>query len=75
VSRVGGTRDEPLYLASAAALEAWFAEHAGEAAELWLGFHKRGTSKASPTWPEAVDEALCVGWIDGVRRRSTTSAT
>lgn len=34
-----------------------------------MGFHKRHTGKPSLTWPEAVDEALCFGWIDGVRRR------
>ena len=36
--------------------------------ELWVGFHKKATGKPSITWPEAVDEALCFGWIDGVRR-------
>lgn len=50
-------------------LRAWFDEHAGERAELHLGFWKKGTGRPSVTWPEAVDEALCVGWIDGVRRR------
>ena len=37
--------------------------------ELWVGFHKRGSGRASITWPESVDEALCFGWIDGVRYR------
>ena len=36
---------------------------------LWVGFHKRQTGRPSITWPEAVDEALCYGWIDGVRKR------
>ena len=36
--------------------------------ELLVGFHKKGTGRPSITWPEAVDEALCFGWIDGVRR-------
>ncbi len=35
----------------------------------WVGFHKRGSGEPSITWPEAVDEALSFGWIDGVRRR------
>src|SRR5690606_40564971 len=39
-----------------------------EAKELWVGFYKKGTGKPSITWPEAVAEALCFGWIDGVRR-------
>ena len=34
-----------------------------------LGYWKTGTGRPSVTWPESVDEALCVGWIDGVRRR------
>jgi uncharacterized protein YdeI (YjbR/CyaY-like superfamily) len=66
---VGGTREAPRFLASAEELRAWLTAHAADAGELWLGFHKRGTGVASPTWPEAVDEALCVGWIDGVRHR------
>ncbi|MBL0143714.1 MAG: YdeI/OmpD-associated family protein [Betaproteobacteria bacterium] len=50
-------------------LRKWFAKHHGSATELWVGFHKVGTGTASITWPESVDEALCVGWIDGVRKR------
>ena len=34
-----------------------------------MGFYKRGSGEPSITWPESVDEALCFGWIDGVRRR------
>jgi uncharacterized protein YdeI (YjbR/CyaY-like superfamily) len=37
--------------------------------EVWVGFHKRATKKPSLTWPQSVDEALCFGWIDGVRHR------
>ena len=37
--------------------------------ELLLGFHRKGSGRPSITWPEAVDQALCFGWIDGVRRR------
>ena len=33
-----------------------------------VGFHKKGTGRPSMTWPESVDEALCFGWIDGVRK-------
>jgi uncharacterized protein YdeI (YjbR/CyaY-like superfamily) len=43
--------------------------HHATAPELLVGFHKRHTGTPSLTWPESVDEALCVGWIDGVRRR------
>ena len=60
---------EPTYFANAAALRRWFKKHAARATELHMGFMKIGTGKPSITWPESVDEALCVGWIDGVRHR------
>jgi uncharacterized protein YdeI (YjbR/CyaY-like superfamily) len=46
----------------------WLEAHHSNASELWVGFHKKGSGLPSITWPEAVDEALCFGWIDGVRR-------
>jgi uncharacterized protein YdeI (YjbR/CyaY-like superfamily) len=56
------------YFRMPADLRKWFrANHAG-AAELWIGFHKKDTGKPSITWQESVDEALCVGWIDGIRK-------
>jgi len=60
---------EPLFFAQATAFRAWLVEHAASQAELGVGFHKRGSGVPSMSWPESVDEALCVGWIDGVRRR------
>ena len=51
-----------------AELRAWFAKHAATEPELHVGFYKRHTGKPSITWEESVLEALCVGWIDGVRR-------
>lgn len=59
----------PTFFKDAAALQAWFAEHNAHASELIVGFVKSHTGKATLTWPEAVDEALCFGWIDGVRTR------
>ena len=50
-------------------LRDWFDEHHETAAELWVGYHRKATGVPSITWPQAVDEALCVGWIDGVRYR------
>jgi uncharacterized protein YdeI (YjbR/CyaY-like superfamily) len=46
----------------------WLEDHHQQEIELWIGFHKRSTGKPSITWPESVDEALCFGWIDGVRK-------
>lgn len=60
---------EPLYFASPAEFAAWLAEHAATATELVVGFHKVDSGVPSMTWPQSVDEALCVGWIDGVRKR------
>ena len=50
-------------------LRDWFYRNAETATELVVGFVKTGTGCAGLTWPQAVDEALCVGWIDGVRHR------
>jgi uncharacterized protein YdeI (YjbR/CyaY-like superfamily) len=47
---------------------AWLEENHLEETELWVGFHKRATKKPSLTWPQSVDEALCFGWIDGLRK-------
>jgi uncharacterized protein YdeI (YjbR/CyaY-like superfamily) len=49
-------------------LRKWFDKHHASARELWVGFYKKGSGKPSITWPESVDEALCVGWIDGIRK-------
>jgi uncharacterized protein YdeI (YjbR/CyaY-like superfamily) len=46
----------------------WLQKHHASAPELWVGYYKKDTGKASMTWPESVDEALCFGWIDAVRR-------
>lgn len=58
----------PTFFATPAAFRAWLEEHHETAPELWVGFYKKGSGQPSITWPEAVDEALCVGWIDGVRK-------
>ena len=47
----------------------WLHENHVNAAELLVGFHKRDSGQPSISWPESVDEALCFGWIDGVRQR------
>lgn len=64
----------PTCFATAADFRAWLAAHAAGASELLVGFHKVGSGRPSLTWPQAVDEALCVGWIDGVRRRIDDTA-
>jgi uncharacterized protein YdeI (YjbR/CyaY-like superfamily) len=59
---------DPSYFATPAEWRAWLTEHHDTAAELWVGFHKKASGRPSITWPEAVDQALCFGWIDGVRK-------
>jgi uncharacterized protein YdeI (YjbR/CyaY-like superfamily) len=59
---------EVLFFATPAEWRRWLEEHHDTVQVLWVGFHKKGTGKPSITWPESVDEALCFGWIDGVRR-------
>lgn len=51
-----------------AAMRAWLEEHHAHASELWVGYYKKGSGRPSITWPESVDEALCFGWIDGIRK-------
>lgn len=61
--------DEPVYFPSAAAFRVWLDHHAAAAPALVVGFYKVGTGLPRMTWPESVDEALCHGWIDGLRKR------
>ena len=49
-------------------LRDWFDANHETADELWLGYYRKATGRPSVDWSQAVDEALCVGWIDGVRR-------
>jgi uncharacterized protein YdeI (YjbR/CyaY-like superfamily) len=47
----------------------WLEQNHADAKELWVGFWRKDSGKQSITWPESVDEALCFGWIDGIRKR------
>jgi uncharacterized protein YdeI (YjbR/CyaY-like superfamily) len=58
----------PLFFASPAGFRRWLMQHHASERELWVGFYKKGSARPSITWPESVDEALCFGWIDGVRK-------
>jgi uncharacterized protein YdeI (YjbR/CyaY-like superfamily) len=58
----------PTFFETPADFRAWLAENHAEAGFLWVGFYKKGSGRRSITWPESVDEALCYGWIDGVRK-------
>jgi len=56
------------YFANQSKFRKWLSENHDKADELWVGYCKKATGKPSVTWPESVDEALCYGWIDGLRK-------
>jgi uncharacterized protein YdeI (YjbR/CyaY-like superfamily) len=59
---------KPVFFRAPAELKKWFDANHASARELWVGYFKKSTGRPSVTWPESVDEALCVGWIDGIRK-------
>ena len=59
---------KPAFFTTPSEFRAWLEEHHHKAQELWVGFYKKSSGKPSIAWPEAVDEALCHGWIDGQRK-------
>lgn len=64
---------EPTFFKSAAAWRRWLEKNHDKATEKIVGFHKVGSEKSGMTYKEALDEALCFGWIDGVRRGGDTT--
>lgn len=58
----------PRFFRTPDGFRAWLHRNHATATELLVGFYKRDSGQPSMTWPESVDEALCYGWIDGVRR-------
>jgi len=59
---------KPTFFRSQAAFRGWLAKRHRETRELWVGFHRKESGKVGITYPEALDEALCSGWIDGLRK-------
>jgi uncharacterized protein YdeI (YjbR/CyaY-like superfamily) len=64
----------PRFFRSPAAFRAWLEKHGASTKELWLGYYKKGSGKGGLVYRQALDEALCFGWIDGVRRRIDDTA-
>jgi uncharacterized protein YdeI (YjbR/CyaY-like superfamily) len=58
----------PTFFPTPSDFRTWLEEHSDQAQELWVGYYKKASGKPSITWPESVDEALCFGWIDGLRK-------
>jgi uncharacterized protein YdeI (YjbR/CyaY-like superfamily) len=63
-----GADIRPKFFATPAKFRGWLEKHHAKETELYVGFYRKGSGRASMTWPESVDEALCFGWIDGVRK-------
>ena len=59
---------KPLFFSTPAKFRRWLEKNHASVAEQWVGFYKKGSGKPSITWPESVDQALCFGWIDGLRK-------
>jgi uncharacterized protein YdeI (YjbR/CyaY-like superfamily) len=60
---------KPEFFQTAGDFRSWLEKNHATATELWVGFYKKDSGKPSITWPESVDQALCFGWIDGIRKR------
>jgi uncharacterized protein YdeI (YjbR/CyaY-like superfamily) len=60
---------EPIFFATPDEFRAWLEEHHDSAREVFVGYYKTSSSRPSITWPQSVDQALCFGWIDGMRKR------
>ena len=59
---------EPVFFATPDDFRSWLQAHHDSEDELLVGFYKKASGRPSITWPESVDQALCFGWIDGIRR-------
>lgn len=57
-----------LFFATPEDFRNWLDQHHQQRSEQWVGYYKKATKKPSITWSESVDQALCYGWIDGIRK-------
>jgi uncharacterized protein YdeI (YjbR/CyaY-like superfamily) len=62
------SKPDPVFFPTSADLRAWLEANHETASELWVGMYKKGTGKPSVAWQDVVDECLCFGWIDGIRK-------
>ena len=61
-------KSKPRYFPTPSAMRAWLNANHARGGEIWVGYYKKSTGRPSVTWPESVDQALCFGWIDGIRK-------
>jgi uncharacterized protein YdeI (YjbR/CyaY-like superfamily) len=67
-SKAKERNDEPHFFKTAAAWRKWLEKNHDKAPEIWVGLHKKDSRLSSVTYKQAVDQALCFGWIDGIAR-------
>jgi len=65
---------KPTFFKTPAEFRAWLKKHHKSAGELWVGYYRKDSGKPTVTWQESVDEALCFGWIDGIRKKISDEA-
>ena len=59
---------DPTFFSTPTKFRQWLKRNHNDEVELWVGYYKKATGRPSITWPESVDQALCFGWIDGIRK-------
>jgi uncharacterized protein YdeI (YjbR/CyaY-like superfamily) len=64
----------PIFFDSPGAFRLWLRANHAQETEVWVGYHKKATGRPSLTWSQAVDEALCYGWIDGIVKSLSAEA-
>ncbi len=74
MGRRADTYQNPLFFANPSDFHDWLEKNHDKTVEIWVGFHKKGSSRLSITWPQSVAEALCFGWIDGARKSVSESS-
>lgn len=65
---------KPVFFAKPEEFRAWLEKNHESAGELWVGYHRKASGRSSITWQQSVDEALCFGWIDGIRKKVDDSS-
>ena len=62
-------KDSLRFFRSGAEFRKWLEKNHDKAVEVWIGFYRKDSGKTGITYAEALDEALCYGWIDGIRKK------
>jgi uncharacterized protein YdeI (YjbR/CyaY-like superfamily) len=63
------TREQVSVFRDQAAFRKWLEANHDSVPDLWVGYYRKGSGKTAMTYPQAVEEALCFGWIDGLTYR------